>query len=130
MNMSGITVRRGVSGIVAGCVLGGIAAGIAAPTASAEPCTADGATSTISSVSGATSQYLANHPGANQVLTNAASQAPADARNSVRAYFTANPSEYFALKGITAPLVDLQNRCGTASVPADWVAAFNEFQAG
>ncbi|CAN5688787.1 heme-binding protein [soil metagenome] len=131
MKMSGITMRRGVSGVFAGCVLGGIATIAIAAPANAAPCTASQATGTISSVSGAASQFLAAHPGADQALTNAASQSPDDARASVRSYFTANPGEYLELKGITRPLVDLQNQCGVNGLGgADLLSAFNEFQNG
>jgi hemophore-related protein len=131
MKMSGTTMRRGVSGVFAGCVLGGLATVAIAAPANAAPCTASQATGTISSVSGAASQFLAAHPGADQVLTNAASQSPDDARASVRGYFTANPGEYLELKGITRPLVDLQNQCGGHGLGgADLLQAFNEFQAG
>ena len=132
MKMSGLTLRRGTGAVFAGCVLSGIAAvTITAPVANAAPCTASGATGTISSVSGAASQFLSAHPGADQVLTTAASQSPDDARASVRAYFTANPGEYLELKGITRPLVDLQNQCGVNGLGgADLLQAFNEFQNG
>ena len=125
-------MRRATVGMFAGCLLGGTAlATVAAPIANAAPCTASGATGTISQVSGAASQFLAAHPGADQALTNAASQSPADARASVRGYFTANPGEYVELKGITAPLVDLQKQCGVSGLGgADLLQAFNEFQAG
>lgn len=42
----------------------------------------------------------------------------------------AAPNEYVALKGITAPLVGLQNECGTVGLPMNLIDAFNEFQAG
>ena len=122
MKLSGIAMLGG-----AGIVLAGIAA---APIAGAAPCSAAGATGTIGSVSTAASQYLAGHPGADQTLSTAISQSPDDARASVRAYFTAHPDEYVALKGITAPLVGLQNECGTAGLPMNLIDAFNEFQAG
>jgi heme-binding protein len=114
------------------CLVGGIAAAtISAPIALAAPCSASGATATISSVSGAASQFLTAHPGADQALTNAATQTPDEARASVRAYFTANPGEYLELKGITRPLVDLQNQCGVNGLGgADLLQAFNEFQNG
>ncbi len=100
------------------------------PAANAAPCSASGATGTIGSVSTAASQYLATHPGADQTLSNAISQPPDEARASVRAYFTAHPDEYVALKGITAPLIGLQNECGTVGLPMNLIDAFNEFQAG
>ncbi len=132
MEISGSSTRRGMAGLFAGCVVGGMAvAALAAPVANAAPCSASGATATISSVSGAASQFLSAHPGADQALTNAASQSPDEARASVRTYFTANPGEYLELKGITRPLVDLQNQCGVNGLGgADLLAAFNEFQGG
>ncbi len=110
--------------------VGGVTVVLTAPEAHAAPCSASGATSTIGSVSSAASQFLATHPGADQTLSDAISQPPDDARASVRAYFTAHPDEYLVLRGITAPLVDLQNRCGTAGLPLNLIDAFNEFQAG
>lgn len=134
MTSSVFSARRGIRGAFAGGLFGGVAVvfatTVAVPVASAAPCTASGATGTIAQVSGAASQYLASHPGADQALTNAASQSSADARASVRDYFTAHPGEYFDLKGITAPLVDLQRQCNVAGGPMDLISAFNEFQAG
>jgi heme-binding protein len=111
-------------------VVGGFAAALTAPVAYAAPCSAADATGTIGSVSSAASQFLATHPGADQTLSGAISQPPDDARASVRAYFTAHPDEYLALRGITAPLADVQNRCGTAGLPMNLIDAFDEFQAG
>jgi hemophore-related protein len=122
-----MTTRRTAIPVGAGLMLAGL---LYAPTAAAAPCSAAEATGTIGSVSAQASQFLDAHPGSDRALSEAYTQNPEDARVSVRAYFTAHPDEYLALKGITAPLVDLQNRCGTAGVPADVVAAFNEFQAG
>lgn len=125
-----INLRRGIGGVCACCVLGGVLTAVSMPVATAAPCMADEAANTISAVAGAAGQYLSAHPDANQALSDAASQAPADARVTVRNYFTANPGEYFDLRGITAPLVDLQHRCGTVGLPSDLISAFNEFQAG
>lgn len=130
MNHSRLKLRRGIGGVGACCVLAGALAAVSVPAAAAAPCMADEAANTISAVAGAAGQYLSAHPGANQVLSDAASQSPADARSSVRTYFTANPGEYLDLKGITAPLVDLQHRCGAVGLPSDLISAFNEFQAG
>lgn len=131
MSLTMKTVRRGVGGALVGGVLGGMAvAVVAAPVAGAEPCRADAATATISQVSGAASQYLAVHPGANDALSNALTQSPADARTSVRAYFMSNPGEYLDLKNITAPLSNLRAQCGTSMLTPDLISAFDEFQAG
>ncbi len=128
MNATRSTVRRAT---LTGCAIAGLAlAGFAAPVANAAPCMVSEAAGTISSVSGAASQYLAGHPGADQALSTARTQPREQARETVRAYFTANPGEYMELKNITAPLVDLQNRCGSAGIPSDFIEAFNEFQAG
>ena len=125
-----VNLRRGVGGACVGFLLGGVLAAVSVPTAGAAPCRADEAANTISTVAGAAGQYLSAHPDANEVLSDAASQAPEDARVTVRNYFTANPAEYFDLKGITAPLVDLQHRCSTMGLPSDLISAFDEFQAG
>ncbi|MCG5434413.1 heme-binding protein [Mycobacterium sp. MYCO198283] len=133
MNSSGISMRRTMAGVLAGGVMAGAAvATLAAPTAAAAPapCTAAGVTGTISSVSGSASQYLAAHPGADRVLTDAANKPYNEAEASVRAYFEANPNEYYDLKNITRPLVDLQNQCGTNITPAQAVQAFEAFQRG
>jgi hemophore-related protein len=111
--------------------VGALTAGtlLAAPVAGAA-CSASGATNTISTVSGAASAFLSAHPGADATLSTAITQSPDEARTSVRSYFTAHPDEYLALKGITAPLVDLKNQCGTAGLPTNLVQAFEEFQTG
>jgi len=127
MNLSGKTLGRTVGGALAG----GIAmAVIVAPAASAEPCRADSATATISQVSGAASQYLAAHPGANDTLSNALTQPRDQATNTVRSYFLANPGEYFDLKNITAPLQTLRSQCGGSFAGSDLISAFDEFQMG
>lgn len=127
MNLTGKIVRRGVGGALAA---GFAVAVLAAPSAAAEPCRADAATATISQVSGAASQYLASHPGANDTLSNALSQPRDQATTTVRNYFMANPGEYFDLRNITAPLQTLRNQCGTSFAGSDLIAAFDEFQMG
>jgi heme-binding protein len=125
------TASRRVGAAFAGAVLTGMAVAVSvAPAVNAAPCMADEAANTISSVAGAAGQYLSAHPGANQALSDAASQPRDQARTIVRDYFTANPGEYFDLKGITAPLLDLRNRCGSVGLPSDLISAFDEFQAG
>jgi hemophore-related protein len=132
MNLTGKSVRRGVGG----AVFGGLAMAmvavpmVGAPVAAAEPCRADAATATISQVSGAASQYLASHPGANDALSNALTQPRDQATNTVRSYFVANPGEYFDLKNITAPLQTLRNQCGGSFAGSDLISAFDEFQMG
>ena len=133
MKNTGINARRKVVGAVVGSVLGGVAAAtIAAPSAVAAPqgCSAADVAGTASSTLGAARGYLNDHPGANQAVTAAFNQPRGQAAADLRNYFTANPGEYFDLKGITAPLVDLQHRCGTVGLPSDLISAFDEFQAG
>lgn len=132
MSFTRTATRRRVAGVLAGTFLGGVAAAtIAVPTANAAPdCTAGGLFGTVSTVSGQASQYLIAHPGANQVLTDAANMAPADAETSVRNYFYANPGEYFDLKNITAPLNDLNAQCGTSLTVEQLISAYQAFQQG
>ena len=132
MKISGITARRRLAGFSAGCLLGGLAAAtIGAPTASAAPdCSASGLSNTVSTVFGSTRDYLGSHPGANQVLTGAANQPRSQASGDVRAYFTAHPQEYYELRGILAPIGDVQRQCNVTVLPPDLASGYNEFMAG
>jgi heme-binding protein len=69
-------------------------------------------------VLGAAGGYLDTHPGANDVLTAAASQPTDQAEAAVRGYFTSHPGEYLDLQNIARPLSDLRNQCGTAITPS------------
>jgi heme-binding protein len=73
----------------------------------------------------ASSWYLDSHPGANDVLTNAVSQSPADARSSVRGYFAAHPNEYLDLQNIARPLTDLPKQCNVSMSPSQLAALFD-----
>jgi hemophore-related protein len=132
MTTSVISKRRRAAAVSAGCVLGGLAAAtIAIPTASAAPdCSPGGVAGTVSSVTSAARGYLANHPGANQVITAAANQPRAEAEANVRGYFTAHQQEYNDLRGILAPLGDTQRQCNVTVVPANLSWAYDEFMAG
>jgi heme-binding protein len=132
MKFSGITARRRIAGVAAGCLLGGVAAAtIAAPTAMAAPeCTANGVSNTVSSTLGSARAYLDTHPGANQAVGAAFTQPRPQAAASLRSYFTANPQEYYDLKGILAPIGDTQRQCNVAVLPPDLAAAYSEFMAG
>jgi hemophore-related protein len=133
MKFSGITARRQIAGIVAGCLLGGVAAAtIAAPTAAAAPevCTASGVSNTVSTTLGSARAYLDAHPGANQAVGAAFSQPRAQAAGTLRDYFTANPQEYYDLRGILAPIGDTQRQCNVSVLPPDLAAAYGEFMAG
>ncbi|MEE3064272.1 MAG: heme-binding protein [Actinomycetota bacterium] len=109
--------------MIAGCVLG---VGIA-PTAvaSPDPCSASGVAATASGVLNSASGYLDGHPDANNVLTAAVNQSPADAKASVRGYFLSHPGEALELKGIAQPLLDLRSRCNTSVSPDQLAALFN-----
>jgi hemophore-related protein len=132
MNFSGISARRKVAGVCAG-LLGGLAAAtIAAPTAAAAPegCSAGEVAGTVSSVWGSARQYLNNHPDANQVVTAALSQPRPEAEADVRNYFTANPQEYYELRGILAPIGEKQRQCNVTVLPPDVASAYDQFMAG
>ena len=118
MTMSATAVRRGLFGAFATCALGGVvAATIAIPTAGAQPdCTASGFTHVASGVLNSAGGWLDTHPEANEVLTAAGMQG-SGAEMSVRDYFVAHPQDYQELRGIAAPLIDMQHGCGAAIQP-------------
>ncbi|MEH3141884.1 MAG: heme-binding protein [Mycobacterium kyogaense] len=134
MNSSAISVRKNVARVGAACVFGGLAvAGVAAPVASAQPgdgCSASQVAGTVGSATTAARQYLDSHPGANQVVTAAMRQPRPEAEANVRAYFTANPAEYYELRGILAPIGDTQRTCNVTVLPADLQSAYDTFMAG
>jgi heme-binding protein len=114
-----------VIGIAAVCVLGVSAGVIAAPAATAADCTASGLSTVAGGVLAEAGGYLAAHPGANNVLTAAATQPPDEARSNVRGYFTSNPGEFLDLRRIAAPLQDLRNQCGIAVSPGQLATLFD-----
>ncbi|MDG4668442.1 heme-binding protein [Mycobacterium sp. 236(2023)] len=136
MSFTGITTQkknRVVAGVGAACLFGGLAvATVAAPVASAQPagCSASDLTGTVSSVTATARQYLDAHPGANQAVTAAMSQQRPEAEANLRGYFTANPGEYYDLRGILAPLGDAQRNCNVTVLPPDLQSAYNSFMAG
>ena len=132
MKFSNIVARRRVAGVSAGCLLGGIALGLAgAPSAAAAPdCSPEGVNGTVSSVTGAAQQYLATHPGANQVVTAAYGQPRGDAAADIRSYFTAHPNEYYDLRGILAPIGETERQCNVSALPGPLESAYHEFMAG
>ncbi|QFS94312.1 hypothetical protein FIV07_26455 [Mycobacterium sp. THAF192] len=134
MKTSGNAMRRVVAGIGAGALFGGLAAAtVAAPTAGAAPaeqCSASGIADTVSSVTGQARSYLDGHPGANQVVTAAMNQPYAEAEANLRGYFTANPAEYYDLRGILSPIGDTQRTCGVTVLPGELATAYNTFMAG
>ncbi len=127
MRTSNINMQRGASGVLAAGVLGGlIAATIALPTASAQPeCTAAGLSNELGSVASATGGYLASHPGANDVVTNAGALPSQDGENSIRAYFVAHPQEWADLQAIAQPLRSLRQQCNVDVAPAQIARLFD-----
>ncbi|BBZ09500.1 hypothetical protein MDOR_36690 [Mycolicibacterium doricum] len=115
-----------------GCLLSGVAAAtIAAPTASAAvDCSASGVANTVSSVTGSARQYLSDHPGTNQVVTAAMNQPRPQAEANIRGYFTANPQEYYELRGILTPIGDTQRQCNVTVLSPELASAYDQFMAG
>ncbi|MEO6794403.1 MAG: heme-binding protein [Mycobacterium sp.] len=111
----------------------GIAAAslLVAPSASAAPdCSPAAVSTTVDSVTGSAQQYLAAHPGANAVVSQAISQPRPQATTDVRSYFTAHPQEYYELRGILAPIGETQRQCQTTVLPSGLASAYAEFMAG
>jgi hemophore-related protein len=65
------------------------------------------------------------HPDANNVLTTAVNQPPADAKSAVRGYFIGHPGEFLDLKNIAQPLLDLRGQCNTSVSPGQLAALFD-----
>lgn len=100
------------------------------PTAAAAPeCTAAGLSNAIGTVSSATGGYLASHPGANDVVTNAGGLSPQDGENSIRAYFVAHPQEWADLQAIAQPLRTLRQQCNVDVAPAQIARLFDAMAA-
>jgi hemophore-related protein len=126
MNLFATTLRRGLVGAIGACAVGAVVSGVVAlPTASAAPCKASGYAVTASGVLNAAGGYLDAHPGADDVLTNAANQPAAEARTSVRGYFTSHPGEFFDLNNIVQPLKDVKNQCGVDISPSQLATLFD-----
>ncbi|UUO01893.1 heme-binding protein [Mycolicibacterium novocastrense] len=132
MKIRGIAARRQIAGACAASLLGGLAAAtIAAPSAMAAPdCSASAVSGTVSNVTGAARSYLDSHPGANQAVTTAFGQPRNEASATLRGYFTANPQEYYDLRGILAPIGDVQRTCNISALPPELASAYDEFMAG
>ena len=122
------TATRRVARLAGVCVVGVAIAGALTPEAAAAPCKASGFAATSSGVLAQAGTYLDAHPGADDVLTAAASQSPADARASVQGYFIGHPGEFLDLQRIAQPLKDLRNQCGVAISPTQLALLFEELQ--
>lgn len=121
---SGARMARTI-GLIGACA---VAAGALAPTANAAPCSASGFAATSSGVLASAGSYLDAHPGADDVLTAAATQSPEEARSSVRGYFIGHPGEFLDLQNIAQPLKDLKNQCGVTVSPTQLATLFDELQ--
>ena len=118
MQMSGVTIRRGIAGVLAAGALGLAATTIALPTASADAdCTVSGLSNAIGTVGAQSGQWFASHPDANKAVTAAGGQG--DAEGAIRTYFIAHPSEWAELQRIAQPLRTLRQECGSNVAPAD-----------
>ena len=122
MTMSATAVRRGLFGAFTTCAVAAVT--VAIPTAAAQPdCTASGFAHVASGVLNNAGGWLDTHPDANNVLTAAGMQG-AGAEQSVRDYFVAHPQEFQELRGIAAPLIDMQHGCGAAIQPMQIAALY------
>lgn len=93
-------------------------------------CSPESVANTVSSATGAASNYLTAHPDANQVVVASYSQPRPMASANLRAYFTAHPQQYQDLRGILAPIGDTQQRCNVTVLPPELASAYAEFMAG
>jgi hemophore-related protein len=117
---------RTVFGVIPGCVL----CLVVAPTAAAaDPCSASGVAATASGVLNSASGYLDAHPDANNLLTSAVNQPPAQAKSTIRGYFIGHPGEALDLKNIAQPLLNLKSQCPN-SVSPDQLAAMVDALSG
>ncbi|MCV7192649.1 heme-binding protein [Mycolicibacterium brumae] len=133
MNSTGRSMPKIWTGAGA-LMIGGAATLLAlAPTAGANPapgCSASEISGTVSTVTTSARDYLNAHPGANQAVTAAFNQPRPEAEANLRSYFTANPTEYFDLRGILSPLGDVQRNCGVSVLPGELGSAYSTFMAG
>jgi heme-binding protein len=118
----GNSLRRILFGVIPGFVL----CLIVAPTANgADPCSASGVAATASGVLNSASGYLDAHPDANNLLTTAVNQPPAEAKSTIRGYFIGHPGEALDLKNIAQPLLNLKSQCPNAVSPDQLAALVN-----
>lgn len=128
-----ITATRARTTVAAGGLVSGLlaAALVTAPFAAAAPdCSATGVANTVNSVTGEARDYLNAHPGADQAVAAARTQPRPEAEANLRGYFTANPTEYYELRGILAPIGDTQSTCNVQVLPPDLASAYATFMSG
>lgn len=113
------------AGLIGAATLSVVGALCVAPSAGAAPCTASGLATTASGVLAEAGGYLDAHPGANDVLTAAATQPPDQAKSAVRSYFMAHPNEYLDLQRIVGPLTAMRDQCGIAVSPGQFATLFD-----
>ena len=122
MTISMTSARRGVLGAFAASIVGAVSyAALATPSASAAPddCSASGLAATISSVTKATSDYLAAHPDTNQALIDITRQPKSAAIGQFDSYFKDHPQEADELRAIQQPTLAFQERCGMQVEPSE-----------
>ena len=121
MLLSARIARRAVAGAVGtGVIVGAMLLGVL-PSAAADPppnCTAADLAGVSSGVSASTSAYLFSHPDVNLFFTSLEGLPRDQMRSKVQTYLDQNPATKADLTGIRQPLVDLKNRCGSATVPS------------
>jgi hemophore-related protein len=119
MRFSGITMRRGIVGVIAAGALAGLTGTVAMPAASADAdCTVSGLSNAIGTVGAQTGQWFAAHPDANRAVTDAGGDA-GGAEAAIRNYFIGHQSEWAELQRIASPLRTLRTQCGSDVAPAD-----------
>jgi hemophore-related protein len=79
----------------------------------------------LGTVSSATGQYLASHPGANDVVTDAGALPPGEGENAIRTYFVTHPQEWTELQAIAQPLRALRQQCNVDVAPAQVARLFD-----
>ncbi|WP_193045058.1 heme-binding protein [Mycolicibacterium baixiangningiae] len=110
------------AGAVAGAMMFGAVPAMAQPAPPPPPppnCTAADLAGVSSGVAASTSGYLFTHPPVNDFFTSLEGLPRDEIRPKVEDYLNANPQVKADLTGIRQPLVDLKNRCGTATPPED-----------
>jgi heme-binding protein len=113
-------VRRSLYGVFAALGAASCAALVmpAAGAAPADDCSGAGLAGVISSVTQATSDYLAAHPDTNQALLDITRQPVFTASGQFDDYFNNHPTEADELRAIQQPALAYQNRCGMQVEPS------------